>query len=200
MNDVRTRQYDDFAKIGLEKEKTRTDQEGDKKSGSSVYKSINDEMKILKERLRSAGVNRIVAGIDANEEEEYYDEEEDNEAQPDDPVAKAQKQMEEEGHVPKIAGGISATPQQQTTKTPGGGIPRPSVKDNFIKQSIDKPADIPAMRNSGRDFRIHANSSKTSFMSGTESNSAKPIPNRLPKQRPHLIGANKPHMIKNQND
>ena len=60
------------------------------------------------------------------------------------------------------------------------------------------------MRASGRDFRINANTSRTSFgnMSiGAESNTAKPIAaNRLPKQRPHLIGANKPHMLKNQND
>jgi len=59
-----------------------------------------------------------------------------------------------------------------------------------------------SMRGTGRDFRINANSSRTSFgkMSiGGESNTAKPV-NRLPKQRPHLIGANKPHMLKNQND
>lgn len=58
------------------------------------------------------------------------------------------------------------------------------------------------MRMSGRDFRINANTSRTSFGSmsiGGESNTAKPV-NRLPKQRPHLIGANKPHMLKNQND
>jgi len=59
-------------------------------------------MKILKERLKNAGVNRIVAGIDANEKdsEEEYDDEED-----DDPVAKAEKQAaEEESHVPKLGG------------------------------------------------------------------------------------------------
>ena len=71
------------------------------------------------------------------------------------------------------------------------------MSNNFLKQGIEMPADIPAMRNSGRDFRIHANSSRTSF--GGESNTAKPL-NRLPKQRTTLIGANKPHTLKNQND
>jgi len=54
---------------------------------------------------------------------------------------------------------------------------------------------------SARDFRIVANSSKSSFgaMSGTESNFAKLVSNR-PRQRPNLMGANKPHMLKNQND
>ena len=84
----------------------------------------------------------------------------------------------------------------------GGGAPRPAARDNFLKQGIEMPTDTPTMRNTGRDFRIIANSSRTSFggISGAESNTAKPIPNRLPKQRPNLIGANKPHMIKNQND
>lgn len=54
------------------------------------------------------------------------------------------------------------------------------------------------MRSSGKDFRLIANSSRSSF--GGESNTSKPVVNRLPKQRPNLIGANKPHMLKNQND
>ena len=77
-----------------------------------------------------------------------------------------------------------------------GGIPRPSPATNNFMTSADPQA---SMRASGRDFRINANSSRTSFgnMSiGGESNTAKPV-NRLPKQRPHLIGANKPHMLKN---
>lgn len=196
MNEVRTRQYDSFAQIGLEKEQTRIELEGNQTSGKSVYKNIDDEMKILKERLKNAGVNRIVAGIDANEKdsEEEYDDEED-----DDPVAKAEKQAaEEESHVPKLGG--MTTPKQLPKGIQGGGIPRPAAQNNFLKQGIEMPSDVPSMRNSGRDFRIHANSSRTSFasgISGAESNQAKPIPNRLPKQRPHLIGANKPHMIKN---
>ena len=57
------------------------------------------------------------------------------------------------------------------------------------------------MRLSGKDFRINANSSRTSFsgISVAESNQAK-VMNRLPKQRTNLIGANKPHLLKNQND
>ena len=72
-----------------------------------------------------------------------------------------------------------------------------------LGEDVAAAVDIPSARQSGRDFRIHANSSKTSFgglSMGAESNTAKPVPNRLPRHRPHLIGANKPHMLKNQND
>ena len=54
----------------------------------------------MKDRLRKAGVNRIVAGIDATAEAEE-DEEEGEEYNDDDPVAKAERQLaEEERHVP----------------------------------------------------------------------------------------------------
>ncbi len=99
--------------------------------------------------------------------------------------------------MPKIGGAIKDMP----TRIDRGGIPKPAGSDYLSKVS-DLPIE-PAlsMRSSGRDFRVAANASKTSFsgLSGTESNLAKPI-NRLPKQRPNLIGANKPHMLKNQND
>ena len=104
----------------------------------------------------------------------------------------AKAPIEEIKHVPKIG----ATTAKEFPKVERGGIPRPKamMSNNFLKQGIEMPADIPAMRNSGRDFRIHANSSRTSF--GGESNTAKPL-NRLPKQRTTLIGANKPHTLKN---
>ena len=38
---------------------------------------MDEEVKALKARLKAAGVNRTVAGINAAEEEEYYDEEDD---------------------------------------------------------------------------------------------------------------------------
>ena len=77
------------------------------------------------------------------------------------------------------------------------GIPKPA-HNNLMRSTIpDVPYAESTMRSSGRDFRIVANSSKTSF--GAESNTAKPI-GRLPKQRPNLMGAGKPHMLKNQND
>ena len=172
---------------------------------------MNEEMKELKERLKVAGVNRVVAGIDAaqDEEEEYYDEEED-EAEAEVVTEKAIERtpevlhqedvtarapIDEVIHVPKIG----ANTAKEFSRVDRGGIPRPKamMNDNFLKQGIEVPADVPSMRNSGRDFRIHANSSRTSF--GAESNTAKPL-NRLPKPRPNLIGANKPHTLKNQND
>lgn len=87
------------------------------------------------------------------------------------------------------------------TKIDRGGIPKP-VSNNLLNKMNEMPLESPhSMRQSARDFRVMASSSKTSFsaLSGTESNMAKPM-GRLPKQRPNLIGANKPHMLKNQND
>jgi len=51
------------------------------------------------------------------------------------------------------------------------------------------------MRLSGKEFRIQANLSRSSF--GTDSNAQKPLANRTLKNRPNLMGANKPHMLKN---
>ena len=98
--------------------------------------------------------------------------------------------------MPKIGGASKDLP----TKVDRSGIPKPVVT-NLGKAKETETGALNSMRSSGRDFRIMANSSKTSFsaLSGTESSLSKPI-NRLPKQRPNLIGANKPHMLKNQND
>ena len=86
---------------------------------------------------------------------------------------------------------------KEMPKVDRGGIPKPA-QNNLMKSGIqDLPYAESTMRGSARDFRIMANSSKTSF--GGESNTAKPI-GRLPKQRPNLMGAGKPHMLKNQND
>lgn len=76
MNEVRTDHYSDFAKLGIEKEKDRVENQGQEKSGKNVYSKINAEVKQLRERLKQAGVNRTVAGINAEEE---YDSEEENE-------------------------------------------------------------------------------------------------------------------------
>ena len=55
----------------------------------------------MKDRLRKAGVNRIVAGIDATAEAEEEEEEGEEYNDDDDPVAKAERQLaEEERHVP----------------------------------------------------------------------------------------------------
>lgn len=76
MNDVRTDHYSDFAKLGIEKEKARVENQGQEKSGKNVYSKIDAEVKQLRERLKQAGVNKTVAGINAEEE---YDSEEENE-------------------------------------------------------------------------------------------------------------------------
>ena len=76
MNEVRTTHYSDFAKLGIEKEKARVENQGEEKSGKNVYSKIDAEVKQLRERLKQAGVNRTVAGINAEEE---YDSEEENE-------------------------------------------------------------------------------------------------------------------------
>lgn len=76
MNDVRTDHYSDFAKLGIEKEKARVENQGQEKSGKNVYSKIDAEVKQLRDRLKQAGVNRTVAGINAEEE---YDSEEENE-------------------------------------------------------------------------------------------------------------------------
>ena len=66
-----------------------------------MYRKIDEEMKQLKDRLRKAGVNRIVAGIDATAEAEEEEEEGEEYNDDDDPVAKAERQLaEEERHVP----------------------------------------------------------------------------------------------------
>jgi hypothetical protein len=49
--------------VGIEKEKARVAAEGEEKSGSKVYSQMNEEIKKMKERLKVAGVNRIIAGI-----------------------------------------------------------------------------------------------------------------------------------------
>lgn len=76
MNDLRTDHYSDFAKLGIEKEKARVENQGQEKSGKNVYSKIDAEVKQLRDRLKQAGVNRTVAGINAEEE---YDSEEENE-------------------------------------------------------------------------------------------------------------------------
>ena len=45
MNEVRTEHYSDFAKIGLEKEKARVENQGQSESGKSVYSKIDAEVK-----------------------------------------------------------------------------------------------------------------------------------------------------------
>jgi len=118
-----------------------------------------------------AGVNRTVAGINADDED-YESEEEAGPANKNDSAKKAVKtSVEQPSHMPRIAG----TTMKDLPKVDRGGIPKP-VTNNLMQMS-DLPYDT--MRASGRDFRINANSSKTSF--GGESNTAKPIPNRLPK-------------------
>ena len=47
----------------MTKESSRVATEGKQKSGNSVYKQIEDEVKQMKERLKAAGVNRIIAGV-----------------------------------------------------------------------------------------------------------------------------------------
>lgn len=75
MNEVRTQHYDSFAQLGVDKESHRVATEGNK---GRAYDKINEEVKQMKERLKAAGVNRIIAGIndEAAAEEEYYSEEE----------------------------------------------------------------------------------------------------------------------------
>ena len=81
MNDVRAKHYDEFAKLGLEKESSRVATQGKAKSGKSVYKQIDEEVKQMKERLKAAGVNRIIAGInDEKVEEQEYDYESEDDA------------------------------------------------------------------------------------------------------------------------
>ena len=160
---------------------------GQANSGKSVYKQMDEEVKELRARLKAAGVNRTVAGINAAEdEEEYYDEEEDGEEQAPGSAEKVESPERQDSHVPKIAG-------SSMTDFKKAGIPKPPVHNNLINPT-EFGATSSAMNSSARDFRIVANSSKTSF--GAESNTAKPI-NRLPKQRPNLMGAGKPHMLKN---
>ena len=89
MNEVRTEHYSDFAKIGLEKEKARVENQGQGESGKSVYSKIDAEVKQLRERLKQAGVNRTVAGINA--EEEYDSEEENDQEQAEKKLASPEK-------------------------------------------------------------------------------------------------------------
>ena len=63
MNEIRTQHYDSFAQLGVEKESARVAQEGEAKSGNSVYNQINEQVQMMKERLKAAGVNRIIAGV-----------------------------------------------------------------------------------------------------------------------------------------
>ena len=55
MNAVKSDHYQSFANIGVEKETVRVGARGE--SGASVYKQMDEEVKLLKERLRSAGAN-----------------------------------------------------------------------------------------------------------------------------------------------
>lgn len=189
MNECRATNYGDFAKIGMEKESARVQAGGVEKSGENVYKHIREEVKAMKERLRAAGVDRTEGGLNAedSEDSEYDDEIDDTKK------ASADKSGEKQEHMPRI--GANST-GKDFSKMAGGGIPRPVAKENNYTNATEISAN--PMRASGKDFRIMANSSRGSFgaMSGTESNMAKPI-NRLPKHRPNLIGANKPHMLKN---
>lgn len=196
MNQIRAQHYDSFVQLGMEKESSRLAADGKDKSGNKIYDSIKDELKGMRERLKAAGVNRIIAGI--NDEEEYDSEEDEGTKDKDEEVQ--QVTSPEKAKQPEAS--ASAEQPLHVPRVIGGGIPRPApAQNNFMKQSQPE-LDVGSMRGTGRDFRINANSSRTSFgnMSlGGESNTAKPV-NRLPKQRPHLIGANKPHMLKNQND
>ena len=81
VNEVRTVHYDSFAQLGVEKESHRVATEGNK--GRVAYDKINDEVRQMKERLKAAGVNRIIAGIndEAAADEEYYSEEEEGEGE-----------------------------------------------------------------------------------------------------------------------
>ena len=91
MNEVRRDHYDSFVQLGGAKESSRVDTEGKKKTGNSVYKQIEEEVKQMKERLKAAGVNRIIAGVNDQEEEEYESEDETNDATEEPP----EKQKEE---------------------------------------------------------------------------------------------------------
>ena len=65
----------------MTKESSRVATEGKTKTGNSVYRQIEEEVKQMKERLKAAGVNRIIAGVsDQMEEEEYESEDETNDA------------------------------------------------------------------------------------------------------------------------
>ena len=75
MNEVRDDHYDDFAKLGVEKESNRVAKEGNQKSGENVYKHIKAEVEQMKERLKAAGVNRAIPALDDLE----YDSEEPSE-------------------------------------------------------------------------------------------------------------------------
>jgi len=74
MNEVRSDHYQSFAKLGIEKETVRVSARGE--SGANVYKQMEEEVKLLKERLRTAGVNRIAADINAeqndSEDPDFY--------------------------------------------------------------------------------------------------------------------------------
>ena len=78
---MRTTHYGDFAKLGLDKEAARAEDEGAEASGDAVLNRMDREMKELKDRLKNAGVEKMVAGIDASQEDEYeyYDEEDEEE-------------------------------------------------------------------------------------------------------------------------
>ena len=74
MNEVRSDHYQSFAKLGIEKETVRVSARGE--SGASIYKQMDEEVKLRKERLRTAGVNRIAADINAeqndSEDPDFY--------------------------------------------------------------------------------------------------------------------------------
>jgi len=119
MNDCKNTNYDAFAKLGLDKESARVFEEGAETSGRSVYNRMDEDVKALKERLRAAGVNRIVAGINAAEESEYDSEEPEEDDKTPTKV--------EEPHVPKVG------KELPTPKVDRGGIPRPAATNNFMK-------------------------------------------------------------------
>ena len=124
MNNVRSTNYDAFAKLGLDKESARVQRDGEETSGTAVYKKMDDDVKALKERLRAAGVNRIVAGINADEESDYDSEDPEDDEKKAKPAA---EKIDEPLHVPKLG------KELPTPKVDRGGIPRPAANNNFMK-------------------------------------------------------------------
>ena len=194
MNEMRSSFYESFVKVSKEKAKERTGESPDKRA-NKVYTQINSELQELKDKLRKAGVSRRFAPMDPLEEEE--------EQSPQKRKISDNSPQKAAAHTPKI----DAQTMKDFTRNPKvvdrPGIPKP-VANNFIKpQTSELPIDQLSMRSTrqNQDFRITANSSRGSFggISGRESNQAKPIAGRR-MQRPNLIGANKPHLLQNQND
>jgi hypothetical protein len=130
MNEVRSSHYSDFAQLGLEKGKN---------SKTDAYKQMNEKVKEIKERLKAAGVNKTVAGVNAEEEYEYYDEEDDEEQADkklDSPDKGESRNSDitavlDSSHMPRIGG----TTMKEMPKIDRGGIPKP-IQNNLIKSGI----------------------------------------------------------------